>query len=86
MIGVWVGNAIPESWALDFAMPVTFIALIAPLLRSIPHLAAAFVAVVAALIFSFLPSGLGLFVAAPLAMITGATVEHLIEQRRGARA
>ncbi|WJS84829.1 AzlC family ABC transporter permease [Paracoccus sp. TOH] len=86
LLGVWIGNAIPESWALDFAMPVTFIALIAPMLRSIPHMAAALVAVVAALAFAFLPSGLGLFIAAPLAMLTGAAVETLMERRKEARA
>ncbi|UXU75460.1 MULTISPECIES: AzlC family ABC transporter permease [unclassified Paracoccus (in: a-proteobacteria)] len=82
LLGVWLGQAIPESWALDFAMPITFIALIAPTLRSIPHLAAAFVAVAASLLLAFLPSGLGLFIAAPLAMMTGALVETWIERRK----
>lgn len=82
LLGVWLGNAIPESWALDFAMPITFIALIAPMLRSLPHLAAAAVAVLGALAFAGLPSGTGLFIAAPLAMLTGAGVETLLERRR----
>ncbi|ABL68543.1 AzlC family ABC transporter permease [Paracoccus denitrificans] len=85
LLGVWLGQAIPEDWALDFAMPITFLALIAPMLRSPAHLAAALVAVVGSLVFAFLPSGLGLFVAAPLAMLTGAGVEVLMERRNGAR-
>ena len=85
LLGVWLGKAIPQDWALDFAMPVTFLALIAPMLRSPAHVAAALVAVVASLAFAFLPSGLGLFVAAPLAMLAGAGVEVLMERRNGAR-
>lgn len=81
-MGVVMGRAIPESWALDFAVPVTFIALIAPMLRSLPHLVAALVAVTGALVFAFLPSGLGLFVTAPLAMAAGAGTEALLERRR----
>ena len=82
LLGVWLGQAIPESWALDFALPITFIALFAPALRSLPHLVAALVAVTGALVFAFLPSGLGLFVTAPLAMAAGAGTEALLERRR----
>ncbi|SIQ16758.1 Predicted branched-chain amino acid permease (azaleucine resistance) [Paracoccus thiocyanatus] len=86
LLGVWLGEAIPQDWALDFAIPITFLALVAPMLRSPAHVAAALVAVLAALAFAFLPSGLGLFVAAPLAMLTGAGVEMLMERRKEARA
>jgi 4-azaleucine resistance transporter AzlC len=82
-LGVVMGRVIPQGLALDFAAPITFIALIAPSLRSLPHLVAALVAVVAALVFSFLPSGMGLFVAAPLAMAAGAWAE-LAQERRHA--
>jgi len=75
-LGASLGSAIPESFALDFAVPITFLALVAPSLRSRPHIAAAAVSFVAALLFSGLPSGLGLLVAAPLAMAVGATLER----------
>lgn len=75
LIGALAGTAIPAEYALDFAVPVTFIALFAPLLRSVPHIAAAFVSVVAALVFAELPYNLGLMVAAILAMMTGAALE-----------
>ncbi|WP_424932460.1 AzlC family ABC transporter permease [Amaricoccus macauensis] len=81
IVGVVAGQAIPPEFGLDFAAPVTFIALFAPLLRSVPHLAAAFVSVIAALIFGFLPYNLWMIVAAVLAMATGATVETLLERR-----
>ena len=84
--GHMLGRAIPSGLALDFALPITFLAMIGPMLRTPAHIAAALVAIIASLVFAFLPSGLGLFVAAPLAMATGAWVEVLMERRQGARA
>lgn len=85
MIATWagatVGQAIPEGIALDFAMPITFLAMIAPMLRTPAHLAACFVAIVAALALAGLPSGLGLLIAAPLGMATGALVEIRTERK-----
>ncbi|MFC3059876.1 AzlC family ABC transporter permease [Paenirhodobacter populi] len=84
LAGALAGKAIPEGLALDFAVPVTFLAMIAPGLRSVPHLAAAAVSVIAALALSPLPTGTGLLLAALLAMWTGATVERLLERRNAA--
>lgn len=69
------GRAIPDWLALDFAVPITFIALIAPALRDLAHVAAALTAVVAALALSGLPYSSGLLVAALLGMGAGALVE-----------
>ncbi len=73
--GAVAGAAIPPGFALDFAVPVTFIALFAPALRAAPHLAAALVSVGAALLLTALPFNLWLIVASGLAMLTGAAVE-----------
>jgi hypothetical protein len=59
--------------------------MIAPMLRSFAHVAAATVAVLASLAFSGLPSGLGVLLAAPLAMATGVAVEMLVEARKARR-
>lgn len=75
-LGATVGKAIPEGFALDFAVPITFLAIIAPSLRSRPHAAAAATAFGGGLLFSGLPSGLGLMVAAPIAMAVGAALER----------
>ncbi|MDO5528641.1 MAG: AzlC family ABC transporter permease, partial [Paracoccus sp. (in: a-proteobacteria)] len=53
--GATIGRAIPVEMGLDFAIPITFLAMVAPALRTIAHIAAAFVAVVLALAFAFLP-------------------------------
>lgn len=83
LIGATMGRIIPASWPLDFAVPITFLALIAPGLRSLPQIIAAAVAVVLALVFAGLPSGMGLLIAAPCAMAAGALSEIWLERRRG---
>ena len=82
LIGALVGQAIPAELSLDFAMPVCFIALTAPLLRSAPHVVAAIVSVLMALVFAWLPWNMGLLVAAALAMIAGAQTELYLNRKR----
>lgn len=79
--GAVAGQAIPAGLALDFAVAVTFIALFAPMLRSLPHLAAALVSIVVALACAWMPYQTGLLVAALVAMLTGAGVERWLEGR-----
>lgn len=81
-VGAIVGSAIPSEYALDFAIPITFIALVAPSLRSLPHLAAAVVSVIVSLALAWLPYNLWLMIAAVLAMITGAQVEKWLESKK----
>jgi len=83
-LGAKVGTALPPEFALDFAVPLTFIALVAPMLRSPAHLAAAIVSVVLSLALVFLPYSTGIFVAGIAAMLTGALVEVGLERRRQA--
>lgn len=82
--GATLGDAIPDDIALDFALPITFLAMIAPMLRTTAHLAACFVAITSALLLAGLPSGLGLLIAAPLGMTTGAFVETRTQPKTGA--
>ena len=81
IVGALIGSAIPPEYALDFALPITFVAMVAPLLRSLPHLAAAVVAVAASLMFAGLPYNLGLLVSAAFGMVTGAQVELWLGRR-----
>ena len=81
VVGALIGTSIPASMALDFAIPITFLALIAPMLRTRAHLAAALVSVVTALVFAFLPYNLGLLVAGLAGMMAGAQVELMTERK-----
>lgn len=82
LLGALIGNAIPDGLALDFALPITFLAVVAPLLRTLAHVAAAVTSVIVALLLSGMPSGSGLLIAAFCAMLAGAGVETLMERRK----
>jgi predicted branched-subunit amino acid permease len=81
LAGALIGDRMPEGLALDFALPITFLAMVAPMLRTLAHVAAAAVSVVGALVLAGLPSGTGLLVAAVAAMATGAGVEAVMGRR-----
>ncbi len=85
VIGALLGRAIPASLSPDFAVPVCFIALLAPMLRSLPHLVAAGVSVVGALVFAGVPWNLGLLLAAGCAMAAGAQTEIALARRAATR-
>ncbi len=78
--GAVVGNAIPPELGLDFAVPITFLAMIGPMLRTRAHIAAAIAAVVGAVAFAWLPFNLGLMVGAIAGMMTGAYAETRTEE------
>lgn len=75
-LGAWLGKVIPDWLALDFAVPIMFLAIIAPMIRTLPQVLAASTAAVCALVFVGLPYGTGLLLAALLAMIVGAEAER----------
>jgi 4-azaleucine resistance transporter AzlC len=80
-IGAVAGTRIPPDYALDFAMPITFIAIFAPMLKSLAHVSAATVSVLGALALVWVPYNLGLILAGLAAMLTGALVETWKERR-----
>ena len=80
-IGAIFGSSVPATWEASFILPIAFLAMVAPMLKSPAHLAAAFVSIVVALVLTDLPSGSGLLIAAFCAMATGVTVETLLESK-----
>ena len=74
-IGVQMGRAVPESWGLDFAMPITFIGMTAAMLRTVPHGVAMTVSVGVTLLLWAMPYGTGLLVGAAAGMAAGAIAE-----------
>jgi 4-azaleucine resistance transporter AzlC len=77
-LGIFLGTAIPESWSLDFALPLTFIAMVIPALKNRPMVAAAVSAGLVALLTYNLQFKLGLILAA----LTGITVGAIMEGRK----
>ncbi|MCB1368352.1 MAG: AzlC family ABC transporter permease [Rhodobacteraceae bacterium] len=80
LIGAVVGRAIPPEYSLDFALPVCFIALSAPAMRSLPHFVAGLVSVIGALALGWVPWSMGLIIAALLAMMAGAETERRLKR------
>jgi len=75
-LGIFLGAAIPESWSLDFALPLTFIAMVVPVLKNRPAIAAASSAGVVALVAYSLPYKLGLILAALVGIAVGTLLER----------
>lgn len=73
--GVFLGAAVPSTWALDFTLALTFIAMMVPLLKDRPSIAAALAAGLTALLGSALPYKLGLVAAALVGILTGTALE-----------
>lgn len=82
--GAVIGTRIPPEYALDFALPITFLALVAPGLTSLAHVAAALTATALALALIGMPFSLGTIVAALCAMVVGAQTELWMTRRRRA--
>lgn len=74
-IGVFVGAAVPDSWSLDFALPLTFLAILMPALRRRPALVAAGLAGVVAVVGFRWPYGIGLLAAMLGGMLAGVATE-----------
>jgi len=73
--GIVFGTRIPESWPLDFALPLTFLAMLIPNLVDRPAWAAAIAGGVLSLVLRGLPYGLGLVVAVVIAVGIGVALE-----------
>ncbi|MGJ8610578.1 MAG: AzlC family ABC transporter permease [Octadecabacter sp.] len=74
-LGILIGDTIPDWIALDFALPICFLAIIAPMMRTLAHMMAAVTSIVLALLLAGLPYNIGLLIAAVIAMIVGAQIE-----------
>jgi predicted branched-subunit amino acid permease len=74
-LGAALGARMPEALPLDFALPIMFISLAAPMLKTRAHGIAAAVSIVAGLALAGMPWGTGLLVAAGLALLAGALAE-----------
>jgi len=75
LLGAFAGAAIPPEWSLDFAIPLTFLALVVPAVRDRANAVAAVCAGVVALLAYGLPYNLGLVAAAVCGIVAGYAAE-----------
>lgn len=80
--GVLIGDAVPETIPLGFAVPLAFVSLLVPSITDRPALAAAVTAGVVATAAAPLPANLGM----PFAAVTGVVVGWCLARRLRARA
>ncbi len=84
-IGALVGTQVPDSWSLDFAVPLCFLVLMVPSIRDRPSLFAAVVGGLMATALIGLPYRSGLFVGALAGIASGVWLENrLVGGRREA--
>ncbi len=77
MAGVVLGASIPETWSLDFAIPLVFLALLVPALRDRPTVVAAVVGGMVALVANDASYNLGLLIGALSGIAAGVVAERV---------
>ena len=79
--GVVIGQTLPDSLSLGFVIPLTFIAILAPIIRRPAELVAACCASITVLISYHLPWNLWLILAAFAGITGGLLTERLTAQK-----
>lgn len=80
IIGVLAGTSIPDGWQLGFAVPLTFLAIIAPNIKMRSEIGAALVASITAILLYDLPWNLWLMIAALTGITTGVILSYYEDQ------
>ena len=75
VIGIFAGNIVPASWQLEFAVPLSFIAILSTSVRSVPMAAAALAGGTASVLLFSMPLKLGLVVACAAGLLAGLIAE-----------
>ncbi len=85
LIGILIGSQVKDAanWGLDFAMVVTFIGIVVPMLRSSPMLVCALAAALSSVLLNDMPNHLGLIVAGGIGIAAGVISESIWPVRPG---
>ncbi len=75
--GLFIGPVIPDSWSLEFAVPILFIGLIVIGVDRFPKLVAALAGAGVTYLFAGLPNRAGLLVGAAVGVLAGTIAERL---------
>ena len=83
-LGAALGTQLSPSIPIDFALPIAFLSMIAPMIRSLSHLVAAITAIVVSLICINVPYSLGLIIAGFAGMAAGSRTEVWVTSKQEA--
>lgn len=86
LLGAIIGAKLPANLSLDFAVPIAFIALLAPMLNSLPKVVAALVSTTLGLTLANLPFNSAIMIAAVSAMMAGVQVEKWLDKQTRKKA
>ncbi len=73
-VGIFIGARVPPEWSLDFALPLTFIAIVVPMVKHRAHATAALVAAAGGVAAFALPFKLAYIVASLAGIAAGMAV------------
>lgn len=76
-VGVFMAAGVPQGWSLDFAIPLVFMVLLVPSMRNRPHIVAAIVGGVVAVLAADAPLKLGIVIGAFSGIAAGVCWERL---------
>ena len=84
LAGVILGDRIPDasSWGLDVAMPIAFIGMTIPFVKSIPMAVCVLAAGTSALLTAGMPYGLGIVISAFVGILAGLVTERVSKRTR----
>ena len=85
LAGILLGEGVPKSWGLDFAIPLTFMALLFKALGDHATVAAALVGGILAVVAKPMPYNLGLLVAAFGGILVGLIIEFWSQKKAAGR-
>jgi predicted branched-subunit amino acid permease len=74
-VGAFAGAQVPPSWQLEFTIPLSFVAMVVPMLKTRAHVVAAFAGAVAGVALYALPLKTGLIAACVLGTCVGMLVD-----------
>ncbi len=82
-LGAFAGARLPAHWQLEFTIPLSFIAMVAPMLRDASQRITAFTGGVAGVLLFALPLKLGLIAACLLGVLAGLLADSILAAHRG---
>ena len=80
-IGAFAGAKLPTSWQLDFTIPLSFVAMVVPLLKSRAQILAAISGGAAGVLLYAMPLKTGLIAACVVGMCVGMLVDTMVAKR-----
>lgn len=82
-LGAFAGARLPAHWQLEFTIPLSFIAMVAPMLRDASQRITAFTGGVAGALLFALPLKLGLIAACLVGVLAGLLADSILAAHRG---